>query len=77
MVVETRPTLRAQAALLFGLASCVALAQPQTGLVISKIIFKSDYGILKGGPDNYASDGTFTYTPRGYVNDGRCSLRPG
>jgi hypothetical protein len=51
-------------------AASVGRSQPETGLAVTKFIFKSEHGILKGGPDNFASDGTFTYSTRGYDYNG-------
>jgi len=49
----------------------LASAQPvEAGLEIQSFLFTSDHGILKSGPDNFASDGTATYSPRGFVWNG-------
>jgi hypothetical protein len=45
-------------------AASVGRSQPETGLAVTKFIFKSAHGILKGGPDNFASDGTYNYSTR-------------
>lgn len=33
---------------------------------VSKVIFQSDHGLLRDGPNNFASDGTGLFSPRGY-----------
>ncbi|MDQ2986255.1 MAG: hypothetical protein M3R13_05975 [Armatimonadota bacterium] len=37
------------------------------GLEIHSFLFTSDHGILKQGPDNFASNGLETYSPRGFL----------
>jgi hypothetical protein len=43
-----------------------ANAQGSIGYEITRVIFQSDHGLLRDGPNNFASDGTGVYVIRGF-----------